>query len=160
MNGHRRQPLEQFDRSELQKELRELADAVFKEHEEVVPALNKQIWKIDQEIRKILLDQVLLYELEMQKNAAGQGVLPAYFEVAFGMPSAGTKDPDSKPDPLEMTRSTFVGPETIKLSGQIDRVDIARDQTLIAYDYKLSTGSTLVDMEAGRSLQLPIYIEH
>ncbi|MFZ0063986.1 MAG: 3'-5' exonuclease, partial [Pyrinomonadaceae bacterium] len=63
---HRRQPLDQFDRAVLQKELRELADAVFKEHEDVVPALNKQIWKIDQEIRKILLDQVLLYELEMQ----------------------------------------------------------------------------------------------
>ncbi len=157
--AHRRQPLEQFDRKVLQKELRELADAVFKEHEEVVPALNKQIWKIDQEIRKILLDQVLLYELEMQKNAAGQGVLPAYFEVAFGLPSAGTRDPDSRGEPLEMTRSTFVGPETIKLSGQIDRVDIAADQTLIAYDYKLSTGSTLIDMEAGRSLQLPIYIE-
>ena len=52
-----------------------------------------------------------------------------------------------------------MGPETIKVSGQIDRVDISADQTLIAYDYKLSTGSTMVDMEAGRSLQLPIYIE-
>ncbi len=156
---HRRQPLEQFDRAVLQKELRELADTVFKEHEDVVPALNKQIWKIDQEIRKILLDQVLLYELEMQGKASGHAVLPAYFEVAFGLPPGRVKDPGSKTEPLELTRSTFVGPETIKVSGQIDRVDISADQTLIAYDYKLSTGSTMVDMEAGRSLQLPIYIE-
>ena len=156
---HRRQPLEQFDRAALQKELRELADTVFKEHEDVVPALNKQIWKIDQEIRKILLDQVLLYELEMQNKASGHAVLPAYFEVAFGLPAGRVKDPGSKTEPLELTRSTFVGPETIKVSGQIDRVDISADQTLIAYDYKLSTGSTMVDMEAGRSLQLPIYIE-
>ncbi len=156
---HRRQPLEQFDRAVLQKELRELADKVFKEHEDVVPALNKQIWKIDQEIRKILLDQVLLYELEMQSKASGHAVLPAYFEVAFGLQSGGAKDPDSKTEPLELTRSTFVGQETIKVSGQIDRVDISADETLIAYDYKLSTGSTMIDMEAGRSLQLPIYIE-
>lgn len=156
---HRRQPLEQFDRAVLQKELRQLADTVFKEHEDVVPALNKQIWKIDQEIRKILLDQVLLYELDMQEKAAAHAVLPAYFEVAFGLQSGGAKDPDSKTEPLELTRPTFVGSETIKVSGQIDRVDISADQTLIAYDYKLSTGSTMIDMEAGRSLQLPIYIE-
>ena len=49
---------------------RDLADRVFDEHERVVPPLNKQIWKIDREIRKILLDQVLLYELEIQEKAA------------------------------------------------------------------------------------------
>jgi len=47
----------------------------------------------------------------------------------------------------------------MKISGQIDRVDLARDNTLIAYDYKLSTGSSTDDMRSGRSLQLPIYLE-
>jgi ATP-dependent helicase/nuclease subunit B len=155
---HRRQPLYEVDREALQKELRDLADGVFDEHEQVVPPLNKQIWKIDREIRKILLDQVLLYELEMQEKAAAQGVLPAYFELAFGMKSTA-KDPHSKDEPLELTRSTFVGEETIKISGQIDRVDIADDNMLIAYDYKLSTGSTKDDIKSGRSLQLPIYLE-
>jgi len=156
---HRREPLHQLDRRKLQKELAAIADGVFDEHERVVPPLNKQIWKIDREIRKILLDQVLLYELEVQEAAAGQQVLPAYFEVAFGGMKSAAKDPDSKEEPLELTRETFVGEEAIKISGQIDRVDVARDNTLIAYDYKLSTGSSRSDITSGRSLQLPIYLE-
>ena len=60
---------------------------------------------------------------------------------------------------MELTRSTFVGEETMKISGQIDRVDVSRDKTLIAYDYKLSTGSSKDDIKSGRSLQLPIYLE-
>jgi len=156
---HRRQPLYQLDREKLLNELRDLADEVFNEHERVVPPLNKQIWKIDREIRKILLDQVLLYELEVQEKASAHGVVPAYFEVAFGMKSKGVKDPGSKDEALELTRGTFVGEETMRISGQIDRVDAADDQTLIAYDYKLSTASGKEDIKAGRSLQLPIYLE-
>jgi ATP-dependent helicase/DNAse subunit B len=156
---HRRQRLTELDRETLQQELRELADRVFDEHERVVPPLNKQIWKIDREIRKILLDQVLLYELGIQEEAAAAGVVPAYFEVAFGGMKSAARDPDSTDLPLLLTRPTFVGDESIKVSGQIDRVDIAADQTLIAYDYKLSTGSTKEDIRSGRSLQLPIYLE-
>ena len=33
------------------------------------------------------------------------------------------------------------------------------DNTLVAYDYKLSTGSSKEDIKSGRSLQLPIYLE-
>lgn len=155
---HRRESLYKRDREALQQELRELADRVFDEHERVVPPLNKQIWKIDREIRKILLDQVLLYELQMQEDAAADGVVPAYFEVGFGMKS-GTRDPGSSVEPLKLSRSTFVGEETMKVSGQIDRVDVSRDKTLVAYDYKLSTGSSIDDIKTGRSLQLPIYLE-
>ena len=156
---HRREPLHKLDRKKLQKELATIADDVFDEHERVVPPLSKQIWKIDREIRKILLDQVLLYELEMQEAAEGRQVLPSYFEVAFGGMKSAAKDPDSKEEPLELNRKTFVGDETIKISGQIDRVDVAGDDTLIAYDYKLSTGSSRSDIVSGRSLQLPIYLE-
>jgi ATP-dependent helicase/DNAse subunit B len=156
---HRRRRLAEVDRESLQRELRELADHVFDEHERVVPPLNKQIWKIDREIRKILLDQVLLYELEIQEQAAGEGVVPAYFEVAFGGMKSAARDPGSTEEPLRLSRETFVGEESIKVSGQIDRVDVASDNTLIAYDYKLSTGSTKDDIKSGRSLQLPIYLE-
>jgi len=156
---HRREALHKLDRKKLQAELAAIADSVFDEHERVVPPLNKQIWKIDREIRKILLDQVLLYELEVQEEAASRGVLPTYFEVAFGGAKSSAKDPDSKEEPLELSRETFVGDEKIKISGQIDRVDVARDNTLVAYDYKLSTGASRSDITSGRSLQLPIYLE-
>ncbi len=156
---HRRQSLNELNRESLRAELGELADRVFDEHERVVPPLNQQIWKIDREIRKILLDQVLLYELEIQERASAHGVVPAYFEVAFGGMKSNARDPDSTDQPLELTRPTFVGEETIKISGQIDRVDVSTDNTLIAYDYKLSTGSSREDIRSGRSLQLPIYLE-
>jgi ATP-dependent helicase/DNAse subunit B len=156
---HRREALHKLERKKLQTELAQIADSVFDEHERVVPPLNKQIWKIDREIRKILLDQVLLYELEIQEEAEAQQVRPAYFEVAFGGTRSSAKDPDSKEEPLELSRETFVGEEKIKISGQIDRVDVARDDTLVAYDYKLSTGASRSDITSGRSLQLPIYLE-
>ncbi|HJP94399.1 MAG TPA: PD-(D/E)XK nuclease family protein [Pyrinomonadaceae bacterium] len=156
---HRREALHKLDRKKLQTELAAIADSVFDEHERVVPPLNKQIWKIDREIRKILLDQVLLYELETQEEAEARGVLPTYFEVAFGGTRSSAKDPDSKEEPLELSRQTFVGEEKIKISGQIDRVDVARDDTIVAYDYKLSTGASRSDITSGRSLQLPIYLE-
>jgi ATP-dependent helicase/DNAse subunit B len=156
---HRRQPLYELDRKALRVELAAIADAVFDEHERVVPPLNKQIWKIDREIRKILLDQVLLYELEIQEASAPQNVLPAYFEVAFGGARSAAKDHDSTDEPLELTRPTLIGDEAIKISGQIDRVDVARDDTVVAYDYKLSTGSTKWEIVSGLSLQLPIYLE-
>ncbi|HEU4767060.1 MAG TPA: PD-(D/E)XK nuclease family protein, partial [Pyrinomonadaceae bacterium] len=108
---HRRQPLYKLDRKALRTELAQVADAVFDEHERVVPPLNKQIWKIDREIRKILLDQVLLYELEVQEESSGQQVLPAFFEVAFGGARSSAKDPESKDEPLELTRPTLIGDE-------------------------------------------------
>jgi len=156
---HRREPLNAIDQEKLQKELRDIADGVFDEHERVVPPLNRQIWQIDREIRKILLDQILLYEMEVQERASGLNVLPALFEIAFGNTRSSAKDPASTPQPLELKRGTFVGEESIKISGQIDRVDLAEDDTLIAYDYKLSTGNTKEDIRSGRSLQIPIYLE-
>jgi len=156
---HRRQSLTDLNLDQLRLELAKIADQVFDEHERVVPPLNRQIWKIDREIRKILLDQVLLYELGIQNKAADKRVLPAYFEIAFGNPRSEAKDPASQPAPLELTRKTFVGEETTLISGQIDRVDIAADDTFIAYDYKLSVGSSKDDIRSGRNLQIPIYLE-
>ena len=156
---HRREPLYTKDPNKLREELLEIADRVFDEHERVVPPLNRQIWKIDREIRKILLEQVLLYELDIQLESEKNEVLPAYFEISFGGIRTAAKDPGSTDTPLELTRATFVGEESIKISGQIDRVDLASDNTLIAYDYKLSVGSTKEDIRSGRSLQIPIYLE-
>jgi len=156
---HRGEALYARDHTKLRVELLEIADRVFDEHERVVPPLNRQIWKIDREIRKILLEQVLLYELGLQEEGAHKGVVPAYFELAFGGARFSAKDPASVTDPLILNRSTFVGDESLKISGQIDRVDVAPDKTLVAYDYKLSVGATKEDIRSARSLQIPIYLE-
>jgi ATP-dependent helicase/DNAse subunit B len=156
---HRGETLSIRDHTKLRDELLAIADRVFDEHERVVPPLNRQIWKIDREIRKILLEQVLVYELHLQEEAAHKGVVPAYFELAFGGARFSAKDPASVTDPLILNRSTFVGDEGLKISGQIDRVDLAPDNTLVAYDYKLSVGATKEDIRSARSLQIPIYLE-
>jgi ATP-dependent helicase/DNAse subunit B len=156
---HRGEALQAKDHSKLRDELLEIADRVFDEHERVVPPLNRQIWKIDREIRKILLEQVLIYELGLQEEGASKGVVPSYFELAFGGARFSAKDPASTDEPLILNRSTFVGDESLKISGQIDRVDLASDKTVVAYDYKLSVGSTKEDIRFARSLQIPIYLE-
>ena len=46
---------------------------VFDEHEDLVPPLNPRIWEIDREIRKLILDQVLLYELRLRFVEASGG---------------------------------------------------------------------------------------
>jgi ATP-dependent helicase/DNAse subunit B len=158
---HRTDSLLNLDRGELHRELAAVADGVFDEHEFVVPPLNPRIWKIDREIRKIILEQVLEYELALQAKISGAGVQPTYFEVAFGMKREGT-DPISTDKYLELEREP-VGPadgtvETARIKGQIDRVDVAAGGGLTAYDYKLSKGASLLDMKAGRDVQLALYL--
>ena len=159
-DGHRTDSLLTLDHDDLQSELAAVADQVFDEHEYVVPPLNPRIWKIDREIRKIILEQVLEYELGLQKKTSAHGVQPTYFEVAFGMKREGT-DPISTDKFLELARTASPSQtphETARIKGQIDRVDVAADGTLTAYDYKLSKGATLHDMKAGRDVQLALYL--
>jgi len=155
--SHRNQRLADLDRAALRRELDAAADAVFDEHERAVPPLNPQVWRIDREIRKLLLEQVLEYELTIQEQARLRDVRPAYFELAFGMPG-GAVDPSSTDQRLKLQREAENRAESISVRGQIDRVDRARDGTLIAYDYKLSRGAGLEDMTEGRALQLHLYL--
>ncbi|MFY9610501.1 MAG: PD-(D/E)XK nuclease family protein [Blastocatellia bacterium] len=155
---HRDELITGLDRAELRRELREVADAVFDEHQHVVPPINYQVWEIDREIRKLLLEQVLDYEIDAEEKARAKDVRPAFFELAFGMKSEGA-DPHSTDRKLEFQRASG-DQETVSVRGQIDRVDVAHDGTgtAIAYDYKLSKGATLDDMREGRALQLHIYL--
>lgn len=154
---HRDQRLTELDRAELRRELGKAADAVFDEHERAVPPLNPQVWRIDREIRKMLLEQVLDYELNVEEQTRSKDVRPAYFELAFGMQNDGI-DPNSTDRRLELQRASGIQTETVRLRGQIDRVDKAKDGTVIAYDYKLSKGAGLEDMTEGRALQLHVYL--
>jgi len=153
---HRREYLPSLDAHELRRELADVADRVFDEHERLVPPLNPRIWEIDREIRKLILDQVLLYELRLQERTDKRGIRPAYFELAFGRASQAA-DAASLPDYLKLERSGSV--ETALVQGQIDRVDTNEDERVaVAYDYKLSYGAKLDDIESGRQVQIPIYL--
>ena len=156
--GYRHQYLPSLDREELRREMAKVADQVFAEHALLVPPLNPRIWKIDCEIRKLILDQVLLYELRLQEKTNDRGIRPAYFELAFGRASQAS-DPGSSQDYLKLQRPDTDPAETALLQGQIDRVDVnERERVAVAYDYKLSQGAKLDDIETGRQVQIPIYL--
>ncbi len=155
---HRRDYLPSRDARDLRRELAQTADQVFDEHERLVPPLNPRIWEIDREIRKLILDQVLLYELRLQERAARHGIRPAYFELAFGRASQAA-DAASLPDYLKLERGGGGAAETALVQGQIDRVDTSEEERVaVAYDYKLSYGAKLDDIESGRQVQIPIYL--
>jgi ATP-dependent helicase/DNAse subunit B len=156
--GHRGERLVEFDKDSLRRELAEVADSVFDAHERVVPPLSPPVWAIDRKIRQMLLEQVLDYELSVEAKTQSKNVRPAYFELAFGMTGA-LADPQSTEQRLRLYRTEGTGSqEVLLLRGQIDRVDLAADRTAIAYDYKLSKGPGIDDMQEGRALQLHIYL--
>ncbi len=156
---HRKQYLPELDREELRREMSAVADEVFKEHERLVPPLNERIWKIDCEIRKLILEQVLLFELRLQERTNARGMKPTYFELAFGRASQGS-DPSSSSSYLRLKRAgNAAASDEALIQGQIDRVDVSEDgKRAIAYDYKLSQGAKLDDIESGRQVQIPIYL--
>lgn len=153
---HREQYLPALNRDELRDEINAVADEVFGEHERMVPPLNERIWKIDCEIRKLILEQVLLFELRLQERTNARGMTPTYFELAFGRTSRGS-DPSSAATYLKLARPG--SSDTALIQGQIDRVDVSESgDSAIAYDYKLSQGAKIPDMEYGRQVQIPIYL--
>ncbi|HEY6045353.1 MAG TPA: PD-(D/E)XK nuclease family protein, partial [Pyrinomonadaceae bacterium] len=154
---HRKEYLPALDREQLRREISSVADEVFKEHERLVPPLNERIWKIDCEIRKLILEQVLLFELRLQERTNARGMQPTYFELAFGRASQAS-DPSSSSAYLRLERKGGAS-EAALIQGQIDRVDVSPDgKQAIAYDYKLSQGAKVDDMETGRQVQIPIYL--
>ena len=154
---HRGELLTGYDKADLRRELREVADSVFDAHARAVPPINPQVWSIDREIRRLLLEQVLDYELTVEARTQQKDVRPKYFELGFGM-TEGPVDPHSTEQRLRLYRSSEGRADTLLVRGQIDRVDVAVDNTAIAYDYKLSKGPALDDMREGRALQLHIYL--
>jgi ATP-dependent helicase/DNAse subunit B len=159
MGQHRGRVLDRSESNLLQHELMRTADEVFDSYEQVVPPLNPHVWKIDREIRKLLLEQVLEYELSVQEKTQAGGLRPMFFELAFGMKAHGD-DPRSTEKYLEIARPCAPDDtnEKVRLRGRIDRVDMAPDGTTLAYDYKLSKSANVADMRAGRDLQLGAYL--
>lgn len=157
---HRGKRLAKVNRLKLREEMHSIADQVFRERERAVPPLNVHVWRIDREIYQLQLARVVDYEIDLQAKNETDGVQPSYFELGFGM-EHGIRDEESTPDFLVMIRpgTTKLANDSIKLRGQIDRIDVAEDGTLIAYDYKLSRGASEKDMIDGRDLQMGIYLD-
>lgn len=85
-------------------------------------------------------------ERELAYQSSGIGFYPAYFEKPFG----------DKFNGLEIS-------DGVKVRGKIDRIDINKQHNkFIVIDYKKSNSSvpnTLNDILAGKSFQMPVYIE-
>ena len=99
-----------------------------------------------------LLERFLQHEVD----TATSRFVPHAFEVSFGLPVVpGEVDAVSTPDTIMIP----LGEETICLRGRVDRVDVLPEGRFMITDYK--TGSShprLKDIEAGRALQLPLYL--
>jgi len=148
---------------ELRAALARAADAVFDAFERRLPPLNPKLWRIERRMLGILLERMLDDEVELQTRLASLAMSPRYLEIAFGM-TLRDADAASSAEPLVLRRDAADhGSETIRLRGQIDRVDASADGMLVAYDYKTSAGPRVADMRDGRDHQLGIYlaaIEH
>jgi RecB family exonuclease len=94
--------------------------------------------------------------LEREAAAAGDAV-PAYFEVGFGMSRAAATGEPHRREPLEIDLGAG---RTLRVSGQIDRIDQRPDGTLVLRDYK--TGKAPRDenglFRGAKQLQIPFYI--
>jgi hypothetical protein len=88
-------------------------------------------------------------------------LVPAHFEVRFG-PKARSGNSVSDAVSVEVPFTLDLGDEQIKLTGQIDRIDMGRVAGVTVFnivDYKSGKEVKLSDAEisAGRQLQLPLY---
>jgi ATP-dependent helicase/nuclease subunit B len=99
---------------------------------------------------------LVLKWLEREAAAAGDA-LPAHFEVGFGLAREGAPGEPHRKEPLEIDLGDG---RTLRVSGQIDRIDKRPDGTLVLRDYK--TGRAPRDeneiFRGAKQLQIPFYI--
>jgi ATP-dependent helicase/nuclease subunit B len=86
---------------------------------------------------------------------------PTYFEVRFGPKARGSDAPNDAVS-TQIPFTLDLGGEQIKLTGQIDRIDVGQIHGVTVFniiDYKSGQEVRLADkdIEAGRQLQLPLY---
>lgn len=129
---------------QLDKLLCDAVNAISTERTQLVaPLMERQQEKLRQTLRAVLAKD--WSDLAQQKNA----LRPRYFEWSFG---------SGMSPPLEVRDQQGT---RIRLKGRIDRIDVDPvNKTFLVVDYK--TGSSRIstkDMEQGRALQLPLYIE-
>jgi ATP-dependent helicase/DNAse subunit B len=110
------------------------------------------LWEREKErVRKGLVDW-----LRREAYNSGRST-PAHFEVSFGLGRSPTASERHDPDPMQLDLGDG---RTLRVSGQIDRIDVRADGTLVLRDYK--TGKAPKDeggiFRGGKQLQIPFYI--
>jgi ATP-dependent helicase/nuclease subunit B len=110
------------------------------------------LWEREKErVRKGVLDW-----LRREAQNSGRST-PAHFEVSFGLGRSRSEREAHDPEPMLLDLGDG---RTLRVSGQIDRIDERPDGTLVLRDYK--TGKAPKDdggiFRGGKQLQIPFYI--
>jgi RecB family exonuclease len=129
------------------------------------------LWGLDAALQEIERREIFAWaagyakqELSYRQKWPGlkEPLQPAHFEVRFGSPS---REAAAQTDPLS-TQRPFVldlGKEQIRLTGQIDRIDLGQAGGVTVFtviDYKSGQAVQLKDQKirSGEQLQLPLYL--
>ncbi len=92
-----------------------------------------------------------------REAAAGERSMPVHFELSFGLGRARDEAEPHDPDPIELELGEG---QTLRVCGQIDRIDRRFEGGLVLRDYK--TGRAPRDdggvFRGGRQLQIPFYV--
>jgi ATP-dependent helicase/DNAse subunit B len=116
--------------------------------------------------RQILKWSVRHFDNQSKYNSAcaklGPAMTPTHFEFRFGPDRRG--DDVADPDSTDKTFTINIDGEPIKITGQIDRIDVAAvdGKTLFnVIDYKSGRSAKFKrdQLITGQQLQLPIYVE-
>jgi RecB family exonuclease len=117
------------------------------------PAAYPDLWRLQCDQMR---EELTAYLVGLRGRQRGASL---HFEVGFGLgPDAQDAKSDGRDKPIVLTTPT--GP--IRARGMIDRVDVVDldgREALLVVDYKTGTPPSAKDVERGRDVQLPLYVE-
>jgi ATP-dependent helicase/DNAse subunit B len=157
-------PLSKFEDATLQELLHGTLDAEFGRLEEADNPLVSALLEIERRQLMTLGAKYLAQQMDYEKKFGfpGGSLAPQHFEVGFGVKAReGLDDTLSTLEPLILSDGNG---RTIKISGRIDRLDVATSANGVVFtviDYKTGSGRRydLKKLLTGESntLQLPLY---
>jgi ATP-dependent helicase/nuclease subunit B len=137
---------------QLRERLREMAEAALEGLVDGSPPRFTLLWEREKRRFHDTMQQWLTGEAASSSRST-----PAYFELSFGM---GTKREGVEPHDPEPLEIELADGRTLRVSGQIDRIDRRTGGGLVLRDYK--TGKAPKDdggvFRGGKQLQIPFYV--